>query len=1072
MPDTRARAPAARIDVMTGPPTEVGSRDCRRRRTPQAASPSVAREGYALVIASYATAALGLLYWLAAGRLYDEEVVGVCAALISALTFLANVATLGLKNGLIRFVPGAGRHTQRLVIASYSVTFAVGAVAAVAFIAGRRWWAADIGLHPITFVSGLFVVSTAFWVVFVLQDSVLVGLRRASWVPVENSIFAVAKLALLVAFADRAARWGVFYSWVIPVVPIVIAISVATAWALRQVPVERRHDGEMPVRTIIRFAAADYGASLTWLAATTLLPLEVLARAGGETNAHYFMAWSIAFGLYQVVGNFGDAYVASAAADHANADRLLGQVARHALLLTVPGVTVVVIGAPWILGFVGQSYADEATIALRLLALSTLPFLVVGLSIARARVELRLRSVSLTFGTLSIAVLVLSSALLGPYGASGVAAGWLIAQTLVAAALVIAQRRDIPRIWSADAPPKRLAPLGAITDLQPTIPRSGASPFVAPSLLRRRARTGLRRLRPLRPFGRVRSLRPEQQTLVTTVLVVGAGAALWLHAAANTDLQGMNDLGLLSVTPVTFYLALGIVVLGALHLLRRPELPERALLAHLGALIVFIHGFTPLVYGTLRYGWAWKHVGLVEYIQRNGSVDRDIAQLDVYHNWPGFFSASALLSNIAGTENTMRIAIWAPVVFSLLTLVALRFVLQQLTDDRRVVWLTCLFYFATNWVGQEYFSPQAMAHVLYLIIIGLVLLAFGKDAERRPSTGLTAITTILVIALVSSHQLTPGALVTAVLGLTLTRQLRSKIPAVIVLAVPALWAATFAFPYVRRNVGGELGSFGTLFGNADGSLAETATQSEGQQLVSLMGRTAVVAIGLFAVIGLIRRWRLGHRDIAAAVLMVSPAGLLAANDFDGEIIFRVFLFAVPFLALFAARALLPTVTASFDRRSVVAASAMVAIVLTGFLFGHFGKERQNYFSPDEIAAANSILDLAPDGALIIEAEPYYATNLLRYERFEHVPFSKEPPESRDRVLADPAGVFAEWLRSTDEPTGFVVFTRSQQALAEATGDLPIGTISRLTAALESAPEFELVFTSPNATVFRLREETP
>ena len=53
------------------------------------------------------------------------------------------------------------------------------------------------------------------WGVFSLQDAALTGLRQAHWVPVENAIFGVLKLALPPALlAWRRAR--VFVGWVWP----------------------------------------------------------------------------------------------------------------------------------------------------------------------------------------------------------------------------------------------------------------------------------------------------------------------------------------------------------------------------------------------------------------------------------------------------------------------------------------------------------------------------------------------------------------------------------------------------------------------------------------------------------------------------------------------------------------------------------------------------------------------------------------------------------------------------------------------------------------------------------------
>ena len=70
---------------------------------------------------------------------------------------------------------------------------------------------------------------------------------------------------------------------------------------------------------------------------------------------------------------------------------------------------------------------------------------------------------------------------------------------------------------------------------------------------------------------------------------------------------------------------------------------------HLVTFIAVIHATPAILYGTLRYSWAFKHVGIVDYILRNGSVDPTLPVGGIYHNWPGFFTGSALMTSIAGS---------------------------------------------------------------------------------------------------------------------------------------------------------------------------------------------------------------------------------------------------------------------------------------------------------------------------------------------------------------------------------------------------------------------------------------
>jgi hypothetical protein len=205
------------------------------------------------------------------------------------------------------------------------------------------------------------------------------------------------------------------------------------------------------------------------------------------------------------------------------------------------------------------------------------------------------------------------------------------------------------------------------------------------------------------------------------VVLAVASLGLWLFSIHGTDLTRMNDRGLVSVlSPV------------GLHSLCRahPQLlfrlaqrqPSETLLALFVVLLVFmLYGMTPLIEDISRFGSAWKHVGVIDLIVRTGSVNPEI---DAYNNWPGFFILGALFTKAAGLTNAIPFLVWAPVFFNLIYLLPLRAIMLSMTGDRRLIWLGLWFFNLANWVGQDYFAPQAFGYFLYLVILAVLLTWF------------------------------------------------------------------------------------------------------------------------------------------------------------------------------------------------------------------------------------------------------------------------------------------------------------------------------------------------------------
>jgi O-antigen/teichoic acid export membrane protein len=106
-------------------------------------------------------------------------------------------------------------------------------------------------------------------------------------------------------------------------------------------------------------------------------------------------------------------------------------------------VILILLAAPLVLRIYGPEYAKEGTGLLRLLALSTLPNIIVALYLTLTRIQNRVRGVTFVQGTLSILLLGMSYLLLPIYGISGIGLAALLSQSCVALALLFTELPSI-----------------------------------------------------------------------------------------------------------------------------------------------------------------------------------------------------------------------------------------------------------------------------------------------------------------------------------------------------------------------------------------------------------------------------------------------------------------------------------------------------------------------------------------------------------------------------------------------------------------------------------------------------
>lgn len=580
---------------------------------------------------------------------------------------------------------------------------------------------------------------------------------------------------------------------------------------------------------------------------------------------------------------------------------------------------------------------------------------------------------------------------------------------------------------------------------------------------------------------RVRQARTIRSAKALAVLLIAL--TLWAVSLRSANPRAMNDFGLLSILPPTYWMGFALIVGGAVVLNHRGNTSGRVLAAYLTALIVQLHGTPAILYGSPRYSWSWKHLGIVDFITRRNMVDPAIGTLSAYHGWPGFFSLNAGFVDAGGLTGALNYAAWAPPVFALLAFPPLRLLYGTLVPDRRQVWFGLLFFYLANWVGQEYFSPQAFAFVLYLTVLAVCLawLPAGRPVPRwarwlgggvrarktlpAPSRrGVLAVVVLLLIAVVSSHQLTPFMLLSALTCLVVTRQIRPAWLLPLLVALTAAWDLTVAEPFLKQNLYWIVESIGQPTANTQSNLVDLSNTPYAQKLVGYADRSLTGAMYLLAGLGWLRgHWTRSPRMVPV-LLALSPFPLLVANNYGGEMLFRIYLFGLPGLALLTAGLVYPQASTRLWR-AVFPAALAVAVTIS-LAFAYYGKERANYFTSEEIEAEMWLYDNAPPRSLLIGATPDFPWAFRHYEQYDYTFLENLSAEERRDIAAKPTEAMLDMVG--DHPgRAFLILTRSEDVSARYTGLLRADVMPRLRALAETGV-FQVVYRNPEAVIVEVK----
>ena len=468
---------------------------------------------------------------------------------------------------------------------------------------------------------------------------------------------------------------------------------------------------------------------------------------------------------------------------------------------------------------------------------------------------------------------------------------------------------------------------------------------------------------------------------------------------------------------------------------------------------------------------AARHVGLVDYLLVNGRLDRST---DIYQAWAGLFASAALNVRAADIGDLFGYAVWWGVLAVPVMVLAVRS-LAGVFLDRRRAWLAGLLFGLGSSLNTSFFAPQVLGFVMAVTV--LALLAVPAGSLGGLSTRVRVLTAALIsIPLALTHQISPYMLVLALVALAVFGLVRPWWA----FAIPAVPAVGWALANLHL-----LGSYVSVsaFGRLLANLAPPEN-SVGAFPVPLVNRAtfllpaaALVCIGLAALLVLLRsRSRLTWGLAAAAA---SPVVLMAGTNYGQEGIFRVALFALPWLATLAcvplSRPLLPA------RSSGAAFTLGVTALLAVHVVGLTGMDWARVVRPGDVAAARWVEQTAPDGSLVLSlgtdltipddsTARYTATSWASRTTLIRPPENPYPlttGASYD-ARADLADLTAR-LTANPATSYYAVTADSAAAYDQRYGNQRYADHEKLAEAIASSPRWRLVHTTPGVAVYQLRE---
>ena len=373
---------------------------------------------------------LGFIFWLIVTWYYSTGEVGFASAIISSMSLIAILGTLGFSIAIIRFLPKSS-DKEGMINSFFTLSGLFTILLSVIFLLGLSIWAPKLTFifDNLTYAV-IFIFFTLACMLSILLGNAFISMRRAKYILFKDALFSVLKIPLPI-FLVSAGAFGIFYSWgIASIVAFMIGIGILTSRVLHGYKPRIEINKEI-IRHTLTFSFANYISNIFVAAPGLIMPLMIINILSPEMAAYFYISLMMA----NLLSMIPQAISGSLLAEISTKEETLEENKKRAIILIsvvlIPCVIIFLIMADKLLLLFGKEYSESALNLLRLLAISSIPFAINSVYVSVKNFKKEIIKVVMVNGLLAFMILISSYVLMKEMGLIGIGMGWIIGNLIV-----------------------------------------------------------------------------------------------------------------------------------------------------------------------------------------------------------------------------------------------------------------------------------------------------------------------------------------------------------------------------------------------------------------------------------------------------------------------------------------------------------------------------------------------------------------------------------------------------------------------------------------------------------------
>lgn len=386
------------------------------------------RNSFWLMASAALSSLFGFFFWTIAAHFYVPKEVGLASTLISSVNLLVTISSLGFGIAFVRFLP-IEKNKREIINSCLTSSGLLILILSLLFCLVADSFVRDLSfLHNIFYLSS-FSIFSLFTLHNAYLDQIYVSQKVSFFTFLKNLIQSVLKVGFLFPLVFLGA-FGIFSSFGLA---MIVSFFASFLYFMRKAIPGYSFFLSLNIgktEGLIRFAFANYIATLLSGMPAMLFPLIITGTISAEMTAYFYVAWMIGNLLFFIPTSIAFNFLAEGTQGGE-----LGPKVKQAIwfsyLLLIPGVLIVGGGAHYLLILFGKSYAQQGTLLLRILAVASLFVAINSIGVARLNLLGKVSSVVLINGFIAIITIGAGYLLLQKIGLSGIGVAFLVSHFII-----------------------------------------------------------------------------------------------------------------------------------------------------------------------------------------------------------------------------------------------------------------------------------------------------------------------------------------------------------------------------------------------------------------------------------------------------------------------------------------------------------------------------------------------------------------------------------------------------------------------------------------------------------------